>query len=223
MDKEDGFNTILDSFENNSFFNIKDFFDRKSKFFEKTIKVLREVKRTSKFDRKRHQSLKSYKDLLTKNQVSHLFIPVKVMGDGNCLFRAISFAVLGTERFHKILRVLTVHILVKYFDYFISISEKKDEFTSYIESVAQNHNFSGEVEEMALSFIFSRSIINYSTSPTLEFYCLNEKSRFNKEPLMIIFDSKKAHFSPLLRATDTLGSFSRPLNAVYERRLDEFL
>ena len=186
------------------------------------MNILRGVKRKTKFDRKRHQSLKTYKDLLSKNQVSNIFVPVVVMVDGNCHLRAISMSVLGTDSFHKILRVLTVHILVKYFDFFVSITEKKDEFTSYIESVAQNHNFSGEVEEMALSFIFSRAIINYSTSPTLEFYCLNEKSRFNKEPIMILFDYKKAHFSPLLRTSDTFGSFSRPLNAVYDSRLEEF-
>ena len=101
------------------------------------MKVLRGVKRTAKFDRKRHQSLKTYKDLLSKNQVSNLFVPVVVMVNGNCHLRAISMSVLGTDSFHKILRVLTVHILVKYFDFFVSITEKKDEFTSYIQLVAQ--------------------------------------------------------------------------------------
>ena len=74
------------------------------------MNVLRGVKRTTKFDRKRHHSLKTYKDLLSKNQVSNIFVPIVVMGDGNCLFRAISMSVLGTDSFHKILRVLTVHI-----------------------------------------------------------------------------------------------------------------
>ena len=34
-DKECRFKKILDSLENNSYLNIKDFFERKSKFFEK--------------------------------------------------------------------------------------------------------------------------------------------------------------------------------------------
>jgi hypothetical protein len=70
------------------------------------LNVLRGVKRTTSFDRKRHQSLKTYKDLLSKNQVSNIFVPVVVMLDGNCHFRAISMSVLGTDSFHKILRVL---------------------------------------------------------------------------------------------------------------------
>jgi hypothetical protein len=217
---EEEYHSILDFFEKKTFFCIKDFISLKIDFFEKTVKVLRGIKRTAKFDRKRHQSLKTYKDLLSKNQVSNIFVPIVVMGDGNCLFRAISMSVLGTESFHKILRVLTVHILVKYFDFFVSITEKKDEFTSYIESVAQNHNFSGEMEEMALSFIFSRPIINYSIFPILEFYSLNEKSRFIKDPILIIFDSKKAHFSPLLRKSYNIVSIKRPAFAVFNKRVE---
>jgi hypothetical protein len=221
-EKENEFQRILNSLEygNNNFFDI---FYREKNLFEETIKVLKKFKKTVKFDIACHQPLMDFKGLLNKNQVSSNFIPVRVKGDGNCLYQSVSLAVFGTEKFHITLRALTVYVLINNFIFFSFIAEKNMNFISYIESVAENHNFSGEVEEMALSFIFSRSIINYSTSPSLEFYCLSEKSRFNKEPLMIIFDSKKAHFSPILRATDTLGSFSRPLNAVYERRLEELV
>jgi hypothetical protein len=217
---ENEYHSILDSFENKTFIYIKDFISLKIEFFEKSVEVLRKLNKTAKFDSKRHQPLNHFQDLLNKNQVSNLFVPVGVMGDGNCLFRAISMSVLGTEKFHKILRVLTVHILVKYFDYFVSISEKKDEFTSFIRMVAQNYNFSGEMEEMALSLIFSRPIINYSIFPILEFYCLNEKSRFNKDPILIIFDSKKSHFSPLLRKSHNLVSIVRPRFAVFNKRVE---
>jgi len=218
--KETEFQKILNSLEygNNNFFDI---FYREKNLFEETIKVLKKLKKNIKFDIACHQPIMAFKGLLNKNRVSSNYIPVRVKGDGNSLYQSVSIAVFGTEQFHITLRALTVYVLISNFIFFSFIAEKNMNFISYIESVAQNHNLSGDVEKMALSFIFSRAIINYSTSPTLEFYCLNEKSRFDKEPIMILFDFKKAHFSPLLRTSDTLGSFSRPLNAVYESRLEE--
>ena len=47
--------------------------------------------------------------LLTRTQPAVLrrFVPVAVLGDGNCLFRAVSLAMYGVEHYHIVLRTLT--------------------------------------------------------------------------------------------------------------------
>jgi len=41
------------------------------------------------------------------NWLLHQYIPGEVAGDGNCLFRAVSLALYGTEEAYALLRLLT--------------------------------------------------------------------------------------------------------------------
>ena len=84
--------------------------------------------------------------------------------------------------------------------------------------VSHNQSFAGELEEMSLSFILARPIINFSIFPALEFFCLEESKRFARAPVFLIFDDESKHFSAVLSG-DGENQFKRPKFAVFEKRL----
>jgi len=45
--------------------------------------------------------------------VLHIHVPLYVVGDGNCLFRAVSRALYGTEQHHLLIRLLTAIEIAK--------------------------------------------------------------------------------------------------------------
>ena len=208
------------SLQNENIISITKTLRKNDSFLNQIIFHLSHLERNPFFNKKKHVK-EEYDQILISNKIcTQSFIAVKNEGDGNCLFRAVSQNTLGTEEFHKILRILTVFVIIENFKFFLSISESKKDFFNYVENIAQNRSFAGEIEEMALSYIFKRSIINYSIFPTLEFFCINEKKRFLKEPILIIFDSLKLHFSSILKKEKNHEyEFSRPTHTVFDSRL----
>ncbi|CAF1100797.1 unnamed protein product, partial [Brachionus calyciflorus] len=55
---------------------------------------------------KKNPICNSSRELLRHINVDHVLIPLKVFGDGNCLFRAISLFLYGNDTFHIELRIL---------------------------------------------------------------------------------------------------------------------
>ena len=48
----------------------------------------------------------------------HEYQPLSILGDGNCLYRAISRALYGTERYHNHIRLLTACEIAKHREYY---------------------------------------------------------------------------------------------------------
>lgn len=55
-------------------------------------------------------------------------IALKMVGDGNCLYRAISKSITGTERYHKLIRLETALELIIFSDKYDSNSKTKLDF-----------------------------------------------------------------------------------------------
>lgn len=69
--------------------------------------------------------------------ISHEFAVREIKGDGNCMFRCLSFAVANSEEHHQLLRTLTVqHILInreaalEKFEFHSDIDSRTPEFTA---------------------------------------------------------------------------------------------
>jgi hypothetical protein len=55
-----------------------------------------------------------------------LLHPAEVMGDGNCLYRAVSLGLCGTQEYHDIFRALTTFIFLTLEEYFITLMKRSD-------------------------------------------------------------------------------------------------
>lgn len=121
--------------------------------------VLREQKR------KDHVSY----DLLKKLQPGVLkeYLPVQVVGDGNCMYRALSLSLFGSQKIHKYLRLLTVIELMENQPKYDSSSIS---FVDYIndEDVISNGGFSEIVLEAVRLYTYSRFIHLYAASAALQ-------------------------------------------------------
>ena len=86
----------------------------------------------------------------------------EVLGDGNCMFRAVSDQVYGTDEHHQIIREKCMDYLVifrKYFEPYID-----EDFDDYIKEKRKNKTWGDDVELEALSEIYNRPIEIYKDS-----------------------------------------------------------
>eukprot|EP01016_Furgasonia_blochmanni_P024276 TRINITY_DN2615_c0_g1_i7.p1 TRINITY_DN2615_c0_g1~~TRINITY_DN2615_c0_g1_i7.p1 ORF type:complete len:360 (-),score=51.03 TRINITY_DN2615_c0_g1_i7:1066-2145(-) len=118
--------------------------------------------------------------------------------DGNCLFRAISEQIYGTEEFHKLIRRICmdyIDIEREYFkNYIIGGIAKIDD---YLHRKRQDGVWGDDVEIQALSEIYGRpvEIYAYSAEPMRTFH---ESALTAVEPMRISYHGK-SHFNSIKR------------------------
>ncbi|EAR85579.1 OTU-like cysteine protease (macronuclear) [Tetrahymena thermophila SB210] len=113
---------------------------------------------------------------------------IKVVGtDGNCLFRAVSDQMYGTEEFHKEIRSVCmdyIQIERAFFENYIH-----EEFEDYINRKRQDGEWGDDIELEALSEIYNRPIevYAYSSQPMRTFH---ETNFNNNEPIRLSYHGK---------------------------------
>ena len=133
------------------------------------------------------------------------FLIKKVSGDGNCMFRAVSDQVYGSEQYHSILREKCMDYLVvqkRFFELFI-----EGDFNNYINEKRKNGTWGDDIELEALSEIYNRPIEIYSgsTKPLRSFHedkkFYLDKNNKNKDivltPIRISYHGKK-HYNSIV-------------------------
>src|SRR5438552_1562077 len=70
---------------------------------------------------------------------------VPIIGDGNCLFRAVSFCMYGTQNFHQDVRAAVVQNVIQKWSFYENFLEGVDR-TEYEKFMGQNGEYGGEVE-----------------------------------------------------------------------------
>lgn len=91
-------------------------------------------------------------DLLMKQQLSNFGLDFKeITGDGNCLFRAISDQVCGTEDLHEEYRQLSISFMCSNPDDFAPFIEDDESFSSYTTRLRRPGVWGGNLELQALS------------------------------------------------------------------------
>ena len=86
----------------------------------------------------------------------------EVKGDGNCLFRAVSDQVYGTDQYYELLREKCMDYLVimrRFFEPYIG-----EDFDDYIKEKRKNQTWGDDIELEALSEIYSRPVEIYKGS-----------------------------------------------------------
>ena len=114
---------------------------------------------------------------LIKNQIYEVdfFNIIDITGDGNCLFRSISFYIYGSEYFYSDIRELTFKYIknniTKFYEYcyiengtyYINVEEgtivRKFILDEYVSHIEEEGFFSGFIEINALSIIYNRPIV----------------------------------------------------------------
>jgi len=98
------------------------------------------------------------------------FVPAAVQGDGNCLFRAVSFALYGDEKYHTLLRLLTAIECLLYPTFYDSASADYyqpyrvdaclvlSDYTSFTCAVVKNGACSDMHTVLALSAVVQKPI-----------------------------------------------------------------
>ena len=111
-----------------------------------------------------------FKEEMRKNN----FEVREVRGDGNCLFRAISDQIYGSDSHHEIVRQRCMDYLKvqkRYFELFI-----EDDFDEYIKEKRKNGVWGDDIELEVLSEIYNRSIEIYCGSAT-PLKCFHEEKQ----------------------------------------------
>nr|XP_015924495.1 uncharacterized protein LOC107452520 [Parasteatoda tepidariorum] len=89
----------------------------------------------------------------------------KIEGDGNCLFRSMSYLIFGKQREHEYLRDLVVRYVTEHWEQFSDYNVDED-MDSYKISMCSFGTYGGELEIVAFSKIFqTQPVVYFKSSP----------------------------------------------------------
>ena len=162
------------------------------------------------------------------------FLIKKVVGDGNCMFRAFSDQVYGSEKYHNVLREKCMDYLViqkRFFQEFI-----EGDFDCYINEKRKDGIWGDDIELEALSEIYNRPIEIYSGSEK-PLRCFHEDKKLylnntNKgiviTPIRLSYHGRKHYNSIAPKKDDTnkyrdyLDNIIRTKPGEYEKKIISF-
>ena len=162
------------------------------------------------------------------------FLIKKVVGDGNCMFRAFSDQVYGSEKYHNVLREKCMDYLViqkRFFQEFI-----EGDFDCYINEKRKDGIWGDDIELEALSEIYNRPIEIYSGSEK-PLRCFHEDKKLylnntNKgiviTPIRLSYHGRKHYNSIVPKKDDTnkyrdyLDNIIRTKPGEYEKKIISF-
>lgn len=113
--------------------------------------------------RKKHESEEK---LLNSLLSAHKLRIVEMGGDGNCLFRAFSYQIYGSEDFHEIVRKASMDYILIEKDFFQDyVADGIIGLTRYVEKKSKDGVWGDDLEIQALSEIYERCVYVYAYSP----------------------------------------------------------
>lgn len=120
---------------------------------------------TKLFSKRKFFKLNQKQELKFKEEMHKIYFVIKtVQGDGNCLFRAISDQIYGTENAHDVLRAKCMDYIEAEKDFFSKFIDC--DFEEYIEMKRTSCVWGDDIELQALSELYTRPIEIYSHSIT---------------------------------------------------------
>lgn len=162
------------------------------------------------------------------------FLIKKVVGDGNCMFRAFSDQVYGSEKYHNVLREKCMDYLVvqkRFFQPFI-----EGDFDCYINEKRKDGIWGDDIELEALSEIYNRPIEIYSGS-VKPLRCFHEDKKLylnntNKgiviTPIRLSYHGRK-HYNSIVpkkddnnKYRDYIDNIIRTKPGEYEKKIISF-
>ena len=142
-----------------------------------------------------------FNSLLITNDLS-AFYAKSIVGDGNCLYRAISFLLLGTQEYFYVIKVCSIFIMLEYSEYFehiLKYNHRKEMLAEFVVKVAKTNEWANEINIVSITVLLSRTLYSFSMDSTS-----HRPARFRftikesgESPIMIALHNN--HFVPLLK------------------------
>ena len=172
-----------------------------------------------------------------RENISNMNLFIKdIVGDGNCMFRAISDQVYGSEEKYDLLRQKCMDYLLIERDFFEQFVEGgKNGFDEYINMKRKNGVWGDDIELQALSEIYNRPIEIYSnsTKPLKTFH--ENKNEFKTEgnekinndlndfvmPIRISYHGKN-HYNSIVPNKENLNQWRKFRNCFLKEKNGEY-
>ena len=172
-----------------------------------------------------------------RENISNMNLFIKdIVGDGNCMFRAISDQVYGSEEKYDLLRQKCMDYLLIERDFFEQFVEGgKNGFDEYINMKRKNGVWGDDIELQALSEIYNRPIEIYSnsTKPLKTFH--ENKNEFKREgnekinndcndfvmPIRISYHGKN-HYNSIVPNKENLNKWRKFRNCFLKEKNGEY-
>ncbi len=172
-----------------------------------------------------------------RENISNMNLFIKdIVGDGNCMFRAISDQVYGSEEKYDLLRQKCMDYLLIERDFFEQFVEGgKNGFDEYINMKRKNGVWGDDIELQALSEIYNRPIEIYSnsTKPLKTFH--ENKNEFKREgnekinndfndfvmPIRISYHGKN-HYNSIVPNKENLNQWRKFRNCFLKEKNGEY-
>ena len=190
----------------------------KSKFrenelkFEQIIKILREEIEKDRYLCEQDQIDSIYINALGL-QDTNLF-PVYSSADGNCLYNSISTIVFGDQNYYKLIKVISIYIVLKYEDFFKEIMDDDSKFSlsgykfnEFVLKTCRDKEWGNEMNILSICLVFKSVIYSYnkanpqSNALVRVKFCQFELSNEKKKLILIGFFQN--HFFPILIGNQT--------------------
>ena len=155
------------------------------------------------------------------------FLIKKVVGDGNCMFRAFSDQIYGTEKYHNVLREKCMDYLVvqkRFFEQFI-----EGDFDYYIKEKRKDGTWGDDIELEALSEIYNRPIEIYSGSEK-PLRCFHEDKKLYSDnrnkgiiitPIRISYHGRK-HYNSIVPMKDDTNKYRDYIDNIIRTKPGEY-
>ncbi|XP_062576240.1 uncharacterized protein LOC134238134 [Saccostrea cucullata] len=152
----------------------------------------------------------------------------KIIGDGNCLFRAISFSLTNTEECHYNIRNVTCQHLLENEELFLpflrpGVKSVKD----HVFTMARNGTWATEIEIIAMCHLLGVDIYTFSDNNWLKYSAerLGLSSTKRRSGAIFLCHNQGNHYDVVLdvcgqdfESTDEVMLQSRPFNLSYAKR-----
>jgi hypothetical protein len=123
------------------------------------------------------------------------FHRINIVGDGNCLFRSISFLMFGTQDFHVDLRNQTIDYITKNPQNFPHMTP--DDIRQYCEGMSRLAVWGDETAIYALALRLKCKITVILTNGTLKVY--NKIAQETQERDFVLINHQNVHFDVALQ------------------------
>ncbi|CAD2103090.1 hypothetical protein YYG_02770 [Plasmodium vinckei petteri] len=111
---------------------------------------------------------------------------VKIIGDGNCLFRSISYNLFGKQIYHMYIRQACVEYMINYKDEY-SIYFEEGDFSKYIKNMLNDGYWGDELCIKAIADTFDCVVYIITSNPDKWLLKYEPKYKTNHQPKKCVF------------------------------------
>jgi hypothetical protein len=155
---------------------------------------------------KRHRQTKVSGSFTISQQLAAIGCKkIKIRGDGNCFFRAISHQLYNSQIEHLYVRYQAVNHIQLNMNFFAPIFEDYSAIGSYIERMDQEGIYADHLAILATAAVINKNIIVHEIGKTP---LLIPGSNYLEDQLHVWYDPRKEHYESVVRLDGSLPFLS---------------